>query len=46
MIEGRQRLIFVVVLDYEEVAEYATIDHDDAALDEEGGISLVWEGVT
>ena len=33
------------VLDYKEVAEDASIDHDDAALDEEDGIGLVVAGV-
>ena len=46
VIEGRQRLIAVDVLDSEEAAEDASIVHDDAALDEEGGISLLGAGVT
>ena len=46
VIEGRQRLIAVNVLESEEVTEDASINHDDAALDEEGGIGLVGAGVT
>ena len=34
VIEGRRRLIAVDVLGSEEVAEDASIDNDDAALDE------------
>ena len=46
VIEGRQRLIAVYVLDSEEEAEDYSIDHDDAALDKEDGTGLVGEGVT
>ena len=46
VIEGRQRLIVVGVLDSEEAADDASIDHDDAALDEEDGSGLVGAGVT
>ena len=46
VIEGRRRLITVDVIDSEEEAEDASIVHDDAALDEEGGSGLVGAGVT
>ena len=46
VIEGRQRLIAVDVIDFGGTAEDASIDHDDSALDEEGGIGLVGAGVT
>ena len=46
VIEGRRRLIAVDVLDSEEAAEDASIDHDDAALDEEYGSGLLGAGVT
>ena len=46
VIEGKQQLIYVIVLDYEEAAEDAAIYHDDTAFYEEDGIGLVWEGVT
>ena len=39
-------MIAVDVLDSEEEYEYASIVHDDDALDEEDGIGLVREGVT
>ena len=41
VIEERRRLVSVDVLDSEEAAEDASIVHDDAALDEEGGSGLV-----
>ena len=46
VIEGRRRLIAMDVLDSEEVAEDASIDYDDAALDEYDGSGLVGAGVT
>ena len=46
VIEGRRRLINVDVLDSGEAAEDASIDHDDADLDEDDGSGLVGEGVT
>ena len=46
VIEGRRRLISVYVLDSEEAAEDATINHYDAAFDEEDGSGLVGTGVT
>ena len=46
VIEGRRRLISVCILDSEEAAEDATINHDDAAFDEEYGSGLVGTGVT
>ena len=45
-IEGRRQLIAVDVLDSEEADKDASIDHDDAALDEEDGSGLLWAGVT
>ena len=46
VIEGRQQLIYVHVLDSEEAAEDDSIDHDGADLDEEYGSGLVGAGVT
>ena len=46
VIEGTRRLIAVDVLDYEEAAEGASIDHDGAASDEEDESGLVGAGVT
>ena len=46
VIKRRRRLIDVGVLDSEEAAEDAAIDHDDSALDEEDGSGLVGAGVT
>ena len=46
VIEPRRQLLSVDVLEYEEVAEYAFIDHYGAALYEEGGRSLIGAGVT
>ena len=46
VIEGRQQFISVDVFDSEEAAEDASINHDDAALDEEDGSGLVGVGVT
>ena len=46
VIEGRQKLIAVGVIDSEEESEDASIDHDGAASDEEDWIGLVGEGVT
>ena len=46
VIEVRQRLIAVDVLDSEEAAEGASIVHDNADFDEEDGSGLVGEGVT
>ena len=46
VIEGRQRLIAVDVLDSEEADEDASIVHDDAAFDEENGSGLVGAVVT
>ena len=46
IIEGRQRLIDVDVLDSEEAAEDDSIVHDDAALGEEDDSGLVGAGVT
>ena len=46
VIEGRQRLIAVDVLDSEEAAEDASILHYDAAFDEEDGSGLVGACVT
>ena len=45
-IEGKRRLIAVDVLDYKEAAEDASINHDDAYLDEEDGSGLAGAGVT
>ena len=45
VIEGRQRLIAVDVIDYDETAEDASIDNDGAALDGEDGSGLVGAGV-
>ena len=45
-IEGRRPLIAVYILESEEAAEYASIDRDDAALDEEDGSGLAGAGVT
>ena len=45
VIGGRQRLIAVGVLDSEDAAEGASINHDGAASDEEDGSGLVREGV-
>ena len=46
VIEGRQQLISVDVIDSEEAAEDSSIDNDDAALDEEDGSGLLGAGVT
>ena len=46
VIERRRRLIAVDVIDFEEVDEDASIDHDGAALDEEDGSGLLGAGVT
>ena len=46
VIEGTQRLIGVDILDSEEADEDASIDRDDAGLDEEDGSGLVGAGVT
>ena len=46
VIEGRRRLIDVDVPDSEVVSEYASINHDEDALDEEDGSGLVGTGVT
>ena len=46
VIDGRGRLIAVDVLDSEEEAEDVSIDHDDAASDENDGSGLVGAGVT
>ena len=46
VIEGRRHLIAVDVLDSEEAAEDASINHDDADLDEEDGSAFVGTGVT
>ena len=45
-IDWRQQLIAVDVLDSEDEAEDGSIDHDDAALDEDDGSGLVGAGVT
>ena len=42
VIEGRQRLIAMDVIDSEEADEDASIDHDDADFYEEDGSGLVW----
>ena len=39
-------MIGVDILDFEEVDEYASIDHDGAALDEYDGSGFVGAGVT
>ena len=44
-IEGRRRLIAVEVIDSEQAAEYASIDHDDADLYKDYGSGLVGAGV-
>ena len=46
VIEGRQRLITLGVLDSEEATEDDSINHDGDALDEEDGSGLVGAGVT
>ena len=46
VIEGRQRLIAVDVLDSDEADDDASIVHDDYNLDEEDGIGLVGAGIT
>ena len=46
VIDGRRQLISVDVLESEEAAEDASIDHDDASLYEEDGSGLVGAGVT
>ena len=46
MIERKQLLVAVDVLDSDEVAEDASIDHYSAALDEEDGSGLLGAGVT
>ena len=46
VIEERQQLIAVDVLDSEEAAADASIVNDDADLDEEDGSGLVGAGVT
>ena len=46
VIEGRQWLIAVDVLDSEEAAEDASIDHDGDTLDGDYGSGLVGAGVT
>ena len=46
MIEGRQRLVNVDVLDSKEEAEGASITNYDVTLDEEDGSGLVGAGVT
>ena len=46
VIEGRLRLIAVDVLDSKEAAGDASIDHDDAALDEYNGSGLVRAVIT
>ena len=46
VIEGRQRLISVDVIDYEEADEDDSIDKYGAASDEEDGSGLVGVGVT
>ena len=46
VIEGRQRVSDVDVLESEEASEDASIVYDGSALDEEDGSSLVWAGVT
>ena len=46
VIEGRQWLIAVDVLDSKEADKDASTNNDDSALDEEDGIILVWSGVT
>ena len=45
VIEGRRRLIAVDVLDSEEAAEDASINHDDCDFDEEDGSGLLVTGV-
>ena len=46
VIEGRRHLIDVGVIESEETDEDASIDDDDAVLDEEDGSGLVGSGVT
>ena len=46
MIERKQLLIAVDVLDSEQAAEDYSIDHDGAALDEDDGSGLLGAGVT
>ena len=46
VIEGRRQLIAVDVLDSEKEDEDASINHDGAVVDEEGGIHLVGTVVT
>ena len=46
VIEGRQRLITVDVIDSEDADEYAYINNYGATLDEEYGSGLVGAGVT